>query len=1147
MKLVNKRWVAALIGVFLLNLTASLCVAQYSANVQGTATDPTGAVVQKVSITLHNTDTGVDLKGTTNDVGYYRFTAVSPGNYAVIAARAGFKTESIAVTVTPDQTRGVDITLTPAAAGTVNVTVTAVAPDLNTDETRVETTVSAEEISKLPLANHDVQELIALTPGVSGFQNESPSSGYGSSIFAPSYTPPYNANGAGSNSNLYMIDDLPVGDDITQGNAMILPNSDSIDQVTLQTQTYSVENGTSASLQVGFSTKSGGNRFHGDLDYSYAGKNLAAANNLTNRFPNVGGVTVATPTATDPEFHQNQFLVSLGGPIVKNRTFFFGSMEKQLAGIGNAGSVATQEWDPSFVAWALTAFPNSGYPKALTFAPNSRDYNRTVATAQDKIPTTCGTTQTVPSDTSLTYNLPCDTPMYDSGMLMNQAQPFNGTQWNVRLDQAFRDGRDRLYVMYERVDQSLGSLGERPALDSITPSQNKYFSINYVHLFSERVLNEFHAGNLRSINGTQLRNKAAAGIPYYPQGLDTTNGYAFMQVVGDEPFASQTNWEHTYALRDTLSYTIRNHTIRGGYQFNRQDYFQDSSGIYSRPFYPFYFTDVFSWISNSYAPGYNLYTIGGNGQFNPQYYGATVLYNGLWADDTWKALKNLTITVGLRYDDFGNPVPYSKSALFAPLFPGSGDTFQEQTWNTTTHIAEKALTNAQNNNWMPRAGFAYTPLKGKNLFVRGGIGLYENVLTPAQIANNLPTQPPERISLYTTSKLPFGDLKTTTAPYGYDYGSFPAYGQDPYGNIYSNAAHTSVYSANLNGFAPNIKPEKYLNWSLGVEQQFFANIVAGVTYSGGHGYDLVAGSAASNGGGNVDFNLEPGLRNSSNDPIRPDTEWGVLNYGFNALTSNYSALILTLKQNYKGLSYQANYNWKRALQWAPAYDDTAAGDRYFWPGAYAAKTYYGPSAFDVANSFSLGGAYEVPKFSAGNHLLNEAVSGWRLSTIIVAQSGTPFSVGHTGVQNSSGNYVDYANDGSNNLDGDTSVPLWPTYKAGLSRKGFSRKAVSLTGVFTAADFTDPAGLGTRAIRSEQGANTFRNPGYFTVNGGFSKAFVLPFLQKEDAKFILRGDFINLLNRTNWQAIDNDIADDSFGYSTNANQKRYLQLGGRFEF
>lgn len=1138
-------------AVLVLMTAATIGHAQFSASVQGTVTDSQGAVIPNVAVTLLNTGTGVELRATTNQTGVYRFTSVAPGNYSVIAKAQGFRSESVAVPVTPDETRGVDISLVPAAQST-NVNVTAVAPDLNPQETRVQTTLQSTEISELPLPNHDVQEMIALTPGVTGYQNESPSNGYGSSIFAGSFDPPYNANGQATNGNLYLIDDLPVGDDITQGNALMIPNSDMIDQLSLQTQTYSVENGTSASIQVAFATKSGSNAFHGATDYSYSGTNVGAAGDITNTFPAPSGTIIPTPVETFPEFHQDHILVSLGGPIVKDKTFFFGSMERQLGGIGATTSVGSVEWDPAFVAWAASAFPNSGYPKALTFAPNTRDYNRTVENAQTALGSSnCPTTNSTYSGQTTDgtpFSIPCSTAMYDSGMLFNQSQTFDGLQWNFRLDQSLRGGADRLYAMYERIDQKLGVLAERPVLDGITPSQNKYISLNWVHVLSSNLLNELHAGNLRSIQGSRLGNPAAAGIPYYPLGIDTTDGFAFMEPFGQEPFAAQTNWEHTYALRDTLSYTVRNHTIRGGYQFSREDYFQDSSGIYSRPFYPFYFTDTFSWISNTYQPGFNLYTIGGNGKFNPQYYGATVIYNGIWVDDSWRVRQNLTVTAGLRYDDFGNPVPYSHSGPFSPLYPGSGSTFYQQALNTTTHLSKQAFTGAQALNFQPRAGFSYTPFAKRDLVVHGGIGLYENALTPYQIANNLPTQPPERISLYTTSVLPFGDLTTTSAPYGYTYGPYPTYGTDPYGNIYSNATQTSVYSANLNGFAPSIKPEKFLLWSFGVEQQLPAHIVAGITYAGSHGYDLLAGASAGNGGGNVDFNLAPQSGTAASPTTRPSndglttTEWGQLNYGVNALSSNYDAMIVTLKQHYKGLDYQANYNWSRALQWAPVYSDTDVGSIYVWQSAINPKSYYGPSNIDVTNSFSLGGGYEIPRFTGGNRLFNEALSGWRISSIIVAQTGTPFTVGHAGAGN------DYANDGSLNLDGNAGTPQFPTYQSGLKHKGFSRKQVSLTGAFTPADFTNPAGLGTQPILSQQGANTFRNPGYFTVNSGFSKAFGVPLPRiSEGGKLILRGEFINLLNRTNWQGIDNDLTDSDFGYSHNANQKRYVQIGGRFQF
>jgi hypothetical protein len=1129
------RWIA-LAGLFCVWLP---CQAQFSSNVQGTVTDATGAVVTNVAITLHNTGTGVDLKGKTNSTGYYRFTSVAPGEYTVIATAAGFKTSSTSVTVTADETRGVDITFQVGTASS-DVTVSGVASALNPDETRVQSTLTSQEISQLPLPNRDVQLLLALTPGVVGYQNESPSNGYGSSIFAGNFQPPYTANGEGVQGNLFLIDDLPVQDDITQGAAMILPNAEMINQVALQSQTYSVENGTSASIQTSFSTKSGGNSFHGSADYSYAGKNIGAADQPVHSPASFGDPTV---TNTSPEFHQDLFLASMGGPILKDRTFFFGSIERQNAGIG-AATGTNPYFTQSFATWAVGAFPNSPAAYGLNFAPPTRDAigNGQVKTAADYYPTTCGTTQTVAatqgSPTPLTYNIPCDQTVNVVGGVFNQAQPFDGLQWNIRLDQSLRNGNDRIYVMYERIDQKTGNLAERPALDAVTPSQNKYFSVNYIHLFSPRLLNEAHFGNLRAIEGSQLGDIRAVSVPYLPILNASDTGFTFP--FGTTPFAAQTNKEHTYALRDTVSYTLRNHSIRGGYQFYRGDAFQDSSTIYSRPFVPFYSTDAFSWVSNTATAGYNLYTIGGNGKYTPQLYGATSIYNGVFVEDSWKVRPNLTITAGIRYDDFGNPTKYGSTAQpFVPLFPGSGSTFQQQAWDTHTKIAANAFTQSQNLNFLPRVGFAYSrPTTEHPMLIRGGIGLYENAMTPFQITSNLPTQPPNRISLFNYGIVPYGDFSSGAPPYGYNYPATPVFGTDPFGNIYSNAAQTSVYSANLNGFVPNIKPEKFLNYSLGIEQQLPANVVLGITYSGSHGYDLIYGSSASGGGGNDDYNLTP------NSPdARPTSEWGTLNYGRNGLTSNYNALIVTLKQNYKHLTYQANYNFSRALQYAPSFTDGSTGDSYsVWKGIYDPKSYYGPTAFDRTNTFSFGGTYEVPKLARG-YLLNEVASGWRIGSIIIAQSGTPFTVDETG--------IDYQNDGGYAFDGaGGATPAFPTFN-GTKRKGFTRTQ-ALNGVFTQSQFSNPAGVGTEPVTSQQGANTFRNLGYFNVDATVSKGFNIPFPGRADGvKFYLRGEAVNLLNRTNWQNIVSGWAAPTvaptFGSVTAADQKRYLQLGGRFEF
>ena len=130
-------------------------------------------------------------------------------------------------------------------------------------------------------------------------------------------------------------------------------------------------------------------------------------------------------------------------------------------------------------------------------------------------------------------------------------------------------------------------------------------------------------------------------------------------------------------------------------------------------------------MSNQYNFSSYLWTISGlTGNYSPQAYGATSIFNGVWADDSWKVRPNLTITAGLRYDSFGNPTHYSTSSPFSPLYPGAGATFYEQTLNTTTHVSNNAFTQSQANNWQPRVGLAYTPFKSKQLTIHGGIGLY---------------------------------------------------------------------------------------------------------------------------------------------------------------------------------------------------------------------------------------------------------------------------------------------------------------------------------------------------------------------------------------------------------------------------------------
>jgi hypothetical protein len=298
-----------------------LCHAQFSSSVQGTVSDATGAIVRGAHVTLHNLADGTDNSSVTSSSGTYAFSSIPPGSYQVIVTANGFAQSTTNVAVETDEVRGVNVLLQVANTN-ATVSVHATTSQLNPEETRVETTITSDELKSLPLPNRDTTLLLQLAPGAAGYVDEGNSGGYGSNVFGAGVYQPGNNNSSISTSingsglpgasNLFLIDDLPVMSTTSKGSVTILPNPDMIDQVSLQTQTFSVENGESSSIQTAFTTKSGSNVFHGAADFTYSGKFLTANQEFA-------------PTTTG--YHRQNLIGSLGGPIWKDHTFFFGSVQ----------------------------------------------------------------------------------------------------------------------------------------------------------------------------------------------------------------------------------------------------------------------------------------------------------------------------------------------------------------------------------------------------------------------------------------------------------------------------------------------------------------------------------------------------------------------------------------------------------------------------------------------------------------------------------------------------------------------------------------------------------------------------------------------------------------------------------------------------
>ena len=1089
----------------------TLCYAQFSSNVQGTVTDANGAAVPNARVTLHNAATGIDDTGATNGDGLYRFTSVAPGQYQVVVEAPGFDKSQTAANVLSEVTTGVDVRLRVARVNT-NVTVNSIAQALNPDETRLQTTIGAGELSKLPLPNRNPLTIQQLAPGVTGIIDSGASSGYGgATIFAQSVQPLISANGLSSASNIFIVDDLPMDSSATKGDALIIPNPDMIQEASLQTTTFSVEYGQSASMQTAYTTKSGTNQFHGDLDYSNTGKWLSAVPDFsTGNYP----------------FHRNIFTAALGGPVWKDRTFFFGSVER-LNSVGTLSQSNT--WiSPEFGTWAYQKFPNNGGAKELYLAPPTRDqFVSTTEYATDVFgtgPGGCGT--------AATFFIPCSLPIQDTGYFP-QSTPYNGQQWSIRLDQYFRDGKDRISASYIALTQNQGYLSDRGALDASSPSQNSYIAGSYTHIFSSNLINEAHFGNVRSWGGT-LGNTILDSTPY---GTIICCQGGFFGIF--TPFASSISKSHTYEFRDNVSWTKGQHSFRFGFEWDRLDNWLDDSSIYSRPFFPAY-NGLLQFVQDQ-TTGWSTYTIGGNGKYQPQIFGSQVGRFSGYAQDEWKIRPGLLLSLGIRYDDFGNPSAYGNNALpFVPLFLGSGSTPQARVLNLSTGFQNNAFSGSENLNFMPRGGFNWTPSQSRNISIRGGIGFFEDAVTPYQVSNTLPTQPPNRLSLspsiYSSdpalanpSPTPFGDFHSTAPPYGFNYPSYPTYGISPHGGVYQNAAQTQVYQANLNGYDRNLKPDKALIYNFGLNWQSLGQVVFGLNYSGSHSWDGLANTA--------DWNTNVGAFQCSDAAcdagtfVRPTSNWGTINYGTNALVGNYNALIATAQQNYKSWSWQASYTWSHTL-----------ADTYIL--ATAPHQFYSDAPYDRRNAFSFGGSYTVPRMF-NSYWKNQALAGWQLSEIAVAQSGPPFTVTTGGGYNPSNDYnLDgVVNDYPNYIGRQHSGWTRAQYKAGIFGKGAAATAL----------FPAPSGFQTNPREGNVGNNTFRDPGYFNMDTALQKGLSLPWFGGEKSTLFLRFEALNTLNRANLGSVtnsnDNQLfgASQTFGAVTSVLSPRYLQLGGRFEF
>jgi hypothetical protein len=1081
--------------------------AQYSANIQGTLFDSSKAVVPNATIELRNVDTGVVSTTSSNGSGLYRFLNIAPGNYTVTATASDFKKSSVAATLTTNSTLGLDVILA-IGASTTEVNVTGQEVAINPDETRLQTTLSAATISSLPLQNNSVYGIVQAAPGVTGFVDTR-----NTDNFTNEHTLDVSANGSYYGGNAYILDGVSVVSNIVTGEVNISPNPDSIQEASLQTNSFSVQYGNSSSVVDELTSKSGTNIFHGTVNYLFTNEKLTAGTEFIHSYS---------------PFHRHDVTASLGGPIVKDRTFLFGSIEDKrsssqglTAGNGSSGSVGLVKYeDPAFTAWAQAAHPNTHGSYILnTYKPTSVQPRGVVQWANPDYTIFCNASVNG-----------CSTPFLDQGT--PTTTPYsNGLQYNIRADQYFRQGKDRLFANYYRTSTDYQAPDIRPQFTVVDGTLNWFLSTNYTHIFSPNFTNivtfgAFQAGGYQSSNS--LNGIAGGSLSKLPYLSTNAEGITF----GGNAWGPATFIQHNYDWNDLVTYIRGKHSIKIGVDIYHGDDSANFSAPRERPTYTFANLTDFAADQVFQESGVTFSPL--TGQFSPNLFGVQNTRIGAFAQDDWKILPNLLLTLGVRWDDFGNPYPYGYPKQFPEIdnihiaSTGSIDSI----FGTAVIRGSHGLfNNGEINNWSPRVGFAWEPSKAAKMTFRGGGGLYRTPITLGQALDSLDLNPPNWITptFGVQQAVPaiYSYGTSTTSPFGFVYPTIPTTGVNSSGGLIGLA--TAV-----NGVDPNLDIPQIVVYQLATEKQLGTGTVVSINYSGSTGIGLLSG--------NTDYNRFAGdLTNGKLDRLNPN--FGSMGFVWNTGHSNYNGLIATIRQSVKGLNWQASYTWSHSLDngiCATRFDYNQNSDCA--PDQH--HMIYADSSFDIRNRFTLSGDYKIPDPKIQH--LSSALGGWEVATLAILQSGLPFTAVNfssycqpaAGTTYGPGNPYpsgcgDYNQDGYN-LD-------YPNI--GLAHSGGFSKSKYLSGVFNTDSFTTPT-LGTSG---NEGRNIFRNPGLLNVDLNVMKNFKLPWFHDEKSNLQLRGAFYNVLNRVNLLGVDSSLTSATFGRSTDTQQPRVIQLIARYQF
>jgi hypothetical protein len=1048
----NRLLIAALMLAGLL-FTLS---AQTSSEILGTVTDQTGAVVIGAKVTAKNVATGLTYDTTSGDSGQFRIPLLPPGKYDLLVEKTGFaKYIQQGIELQLNQRADLTVRLQVSSAAET-VTVEAAVPLVNTTNAEVGVNFDNKRITELPLApNRNILNLATQVAGVSQLSN-------GNSAFTSGGVS-FSVNGMRTRSNNFMIDGADSNNASVGGLVQEINNPDLVAEFRLITNQFLPEFGRAAGSVVNIVTKSGTNDFHGTAYWFYNSNAFNSRSNLDKRV-----------FSKAPWRNEHQFAGTFGGPIIKNKTFFFGSLLRWTDRLFASGT-------------AITGAPTEAGRQALASIAAGRPQIRALL---DNLPAA-----QAPSGQAFTVNADGRSISVPYGTLSGAApNSFEAWQYSGRIDHRFND-KQNLYGRFMIDDrESVSGQAVPPGLTSQSPAKRYAFNVGLTSSLSAGMFNELRLNFQRLNSSTSASDPKAITIPNIEinqLGLTGFNAAASRTAIGLALNLPQSQVTNNYQIADNFSILKGTHSMKFGFDFRRQEQFQDfNPTLRGRLNYETLqdFVDDRAAVQaiNVLQPGLPRFQ-----QY--RYYD----YFFFWQDE-WRMHRNFTLTYGIRYETPGNPFAWLEEVNQKVVAANNGNPGYKM----------DPAPPRDTNNWAPRVGFnwrlpnwGFLTGDGK-MVVRGGYSRTYDL-----IFNN--------IALNIYSAWPFTQVEQRPAntPGAFQY-------------IDGIRAGTIRPPAPAN---PMLVTRTIVDSTFRAPSadQFAFNIQRELTPSTA----LTAGWVATKGTGlfqTLDGNPTiPGTLGAA----RANGLRGIIRQRANSASSIYHSFQTSLEKRFsRNFQFAAHYTWSAFIDDASEiFNPSVAGEVAVPQDSYNRRADRGRSTYDRPHRFVLNGLFETPWFrdQQGIGLL---LGGWNIGGFLTFQSGAPFSA-LAGV------------DPGRRLAGiDTLVgnAIRPNVNTSLNLSSLSIEELLAAGgrsLFSTVTAANPIGNAGRNILRADGINNFD----MVVN----KRVRMPF---EGHALNFRFEFYNLTNTRDFGIPEARINNPGFANQWNTNGgNRRIVMGARYVF